>query len=861
MSSSIRTCTVGCVAWVLCSTAFGATSLIPKPVAITETGGDPFVVDAQTVIVAAKPLENEANYLRKALAVPIGFDLKTATTGGGENRIVLKLGGSLEPEGYTLRSDANTITIEGTDAAGVFYGIQTLRGLLPPDVYGQKQAGGVEWTVPAVEITDYPRFAWRGLLIDPARHFIPVDDVKRFIDLLAMHKFNRLQMHLSDNIGWRVEIRKHPDLTRLASSRDRSGGNGGFYTQAQVRDFVAYAAARHITIVPEIEMPYHAGAAINAYPRLGINPARVAGMSIDERWGKLGGLVAPRPATVTFMQEVLGEIIELFPSRFIHIGGDEANLRLWQNDPEMQAQMKQFGCRDAHELHSWFIKQIDAFLTKRGRRMVGWDEILQGGLAPGATVMSWRGVNGGITAAKAGHDVVMAPTSHTYFDYRQHPDELGLGRSVITLEKVYAFEPIPDALSAEEAKHVLGGQGQLWGELIPDEERREFMAYPRGCALIEVLWSPKEGRRWEEFLPRMREHRKRLKAAEVNYRPLDAASPADSATDGRPKAGVHRSLGHRPRDSDARTRPSWPKAMLTAAAIGEYGLRPNGLVLARFPGALPRATVNVGLRPTDRRPVTSTLCLSSPVPSPQPPAPLVERTRLALACTPQNDLYRVLVDSGVACKRFDTPADAVQAVERGGGVLILADGYPQQATAIEPSVWTKANEKRLRLYVECPAALPGIDVGKPISTHVERVVVNSDFFGDGLAKLRIVSVNGLQYLPVTAKRSHLVAARVAGFDHAVYGLHEKTLPILFEMPDGNVLVATTGLSRFVTGRYSPQDSWRTIWRAILSWVAPQTELPPLKWTPTVRATYARDERLPEDYQLQTITRALVLCHT
>jgi hexosaminidase len=328
-------------------------------------------------------------------------------------------------------------------------------------------------------------------------------------------------MHLTDNIGWRVEIKKHPDLTRLASSRDRSGGGGGFYTQDDIRELVRYAADRHVTIVPEIEMPYHAGAAINAYPRLGINPARVAGLPLEQRWGKLGGLVGPRPETVAFMQDVLSEVIQLFPSRFIHIGGDEANLRLWEMDPELQAQMKHLGCRDAHELHSWFIQQMDAFLSRRDRRMVGWDEILQGGLARGATVMSWRGTGGGIAAARAGHDVVMTPTSHTYFDYRQAPEELGLGGSVITVEKVYTFDPIPDELDAGQAKHVLGGQGQLWGELIADRKRRDFMTWPRACALSEVLWSPSDGRSVDLFLIRLASHVERLEAAGIHYRPLD----------------------------------------------------------------------------------------------------------------------------------------------------------------------------------------------------------------------------------------------------------------------------------------------------------------------------------------------------
>lgn len=505
-----------------CPFALGNVSIVPRPVSLKEIGSGAFILNAQTTIVYENSLDNEARYLKKSLETATGFDLQTANGNeSGADRIVLTIRPTLKKEGYTLRSDSKTVTIEGSDPAGVFYGIQTLRQLLPPQIYRNAPVENIPWTIPCVEITDYPQFQWRGLLIDPARHFIPVSDVKKFLDGMAMHKFNRLQMHLTDNIGWRVEIKKYPNLTKLASNRDRSGGPGGFYTQQEIRRLVRYAHDRHITIVPEIEMPFHAGAAINAYPHIGINPARVKDLPLDQRWGKLGGLVAPRPETVTFMQNVLAEVIELFDSPFIHIGGDEANLQLWSNDPEMQAHIKQLGCKDAHELHSWFIKQMDAFLTKNNRRLLGWDEILQGGLAPGATVMSWRGIQGGITAAKSGHDVVMAPTSHTYFDYRQDPQEQGLGSSVIDLKKVYEFQPLPPELSSAQAAHILGAQAQLWGELIPNQDHREFMAYPRACALSETIWSPAQQKDYKDFAKRLTHHTKRLKEANINYRKLD----------------------------------------------------------------------------------------------------------------------------------------------------------------------------------------------------------------------------------------------------------------------------------------------------------------------------------------------------
>ena len=318
------------------------------------------------------------------------------------------------------------------------------------------------------------------------------------------------------------------ELFPTDTSLCNKGGKGprcfGFYTQTDIRELVRYAAERHVTIVPEIEMPYHARAAVVAYPEHGVNMKHLAELPPAERWRKdrsRSGLLGARPETVTFMQDVLTEVIDLFPSRFIHIGGDEAKIKFWTDDPEMQSQMKRLGCKDAHELHSWFIKQMDTFLSQHGRRMVGWGEILQGGLAPGATVMSWRSQACGITAAKAGHDVVMAPASHTYFDYRQHPEELGFWRTVLTVEKVYTFEPIPASLNTEQAEHVLGGQGQLWGELIADAPRRDFMTWPRACALIETLWSPSDNRNIDEFLLRLDSHLERLKAANIGYRPLD----------------------------------------------------------------------------------------------------------------------------------------------------------------------------------------------------------------------------------------------------------------------------------------------------------------------------------------------------
>jgi hexosaminidase len=428
------------------------------------------------------------------------------------------------------------ILIRAKEPAGLFYGIQTLLQLLPEQIFSRTRIEGVEWKVPSVRITDYPRFGWRGLLVDPARHFIPVKDLKRYIDIMALHKYNSLQIHFTDDTGWRLEIKQYPELTqtgawmdfstiyKIDEVKEESGKRpSGFYSQDDIRRIVKYAAERYIKILPEIEMPAHTGAAIISYPEIGLYPEKLSALPVLKRWNANERVLAPRPKTVEFMQNVLTEVMELFPNTYIHIGGDEANIEHWKNSEEMQAQIRELGLKDEEELHSWFIRQMDSFLTSHGRRLVGWDEILQGGLAPGATVMSWRGQQGGITAANAGHDVVMAPTSHTYFDYYQGPadkEPKAIGGD-LPLAKAYEFEPIPKDIAAEKTKHVLGVQGQLWGEFISNTPHLEYMTYPRAAALAEIGWSPETPRDYEKFLVRLRCHLKRLDAAGINYRKLD----------------------------------------------------------------------------------------------------------------------------------------------------------------------------------------------------------------------------------------------------------------------------------------------------------------------------------------------------
>ena len=514
-------------------------SVIPLPVSAKYSEGF-FTITPDTPVIAQGKAEAEAQKLIDILAPAMGFRLELAARSKPQDKSIrFEISDKLPQigdEGYTLDVTAKSIIIRANQPAGLFYAIQTLRQLLPVSVFTKTKVEGVTWNVPCVKITDCPRFRWRGLLVDPARHFIPKQDLLRFIDAMSLHKLNSLQIHLTDDQGWRIEIKKYPQLTKIGAFMDfttmRSGGTregagdqlpGGFYTQDDIRRLVRYSAERYITIVPEIEMPAHTGAAIVSYPNVGLYPNKLNNIPPDKRWTANERILAPRPKTVAFMQDVLTEVMGLFPGRYIHIGGDEANKEHWKRSDEMQALILRFGLKDETELHSWFIKQMDIFLTKHGRRLVGWDDILQGGLAPGAVVMSWRGEAGGISSANAGHDVVMAPTSHTYFDYYQGPAEKeprAIG-GFVPLQKVYQYEPIPKAIDAEKAGHVLGVQAQLWGEYIPNPRHLEYMAYPRAAALAEVGWSSKSSKDYDHFLARLRRHVQRLKARQINYRPLD----------------------------------------------------------------------------------------------------------------------------------------------------------------------------------------------------------------------------------------------------------------------------------------------------------------------------------------------------
>jgi hexosaminidase len=497
-----------------------------------------FTLAATTTIVTDAALIKQGRQLASLVGPATGFDLAVrAGAAPARSHIALRLDRSLErslgPEGYRLAVSPRAVTIRAATPAGVFYGMQTLRQLLPPDIFREGQVKRV-WPVPAVTIEDTPRFAWRGMHLDVSRHFQPKEFVKKYIDLLALHKMNRFHWHLTDDQGWRIEIKRYPKLTAVAAWRKHTligphrtnprpehfdnRPHGGFYTQDDIREIVAYAADRFVTIVPEIEMPGHSQAVVAAYPELG---------SVDEpvevrtTWAVSPYILNAEPGTIAFMQNVLAEVLELFPGRWIHIGGDEAEKTQWKASPKIQARIKQLDLKDEHELQSWFIKQMDAFLTARKRRLIGWDEILEGGLAENATVMAWRGVEHAVTAARSGHDAVLAPTSHTYFDYYQSQDKASEPPAIggfLPLEKVYAWEPMPPALEPPFRKHILGVQGQVWTEYLPNPKAVEYMAFPRASALAEVAWSPAAGRSFDEFRARLAVHMERLRILDVNFR-------------------------------------------------------------------------------------------------------------------------------------------------------------------------------------------------------------------------------------------------------------------------------------------------------------------------------------------------------
>ncbi|MFD7444148.1 beta-N-acetylhexosaminidase [Streptomyces sp. NPDC059909] len=523
--------------------------LIPAPTRIDGPYRCGFVMDERTAISAGPGTETTERWLRATVGAAVGLPLRPAPDGMRSNTVTLRVDDTLRPEAYRLTvTSAVGIEIAGGDAAGVFWGAQTLRQLLGADAFRRAPvARKATVGIPDQVIEDSPRFHWRGLMLDVSRHFLPKDDVLRYLDLLAAHKLNVFHFHLTDDQGWRIEIKRHPRLTEVGAWRSRTRWghrasdlwdekpHGGYYTQDDIREIVAYAAERHISVVPEIDIPGHSQSAIAAYPELGnTDVVDTTALAVWDNWGVSPNVLAPTDATLRFYEGVFEEILDLFPaatSPFVHIGGDECPKGQWKASPAAQARIKELGLADEDELQSWFIRHFDSWLTARGRRLIGWDEILEGGLAPGAAVSSWRGYAGGIAAARAGHDVVMCPEQQVYLDHRQasgddEPMPIGYVR---TLEDVYRFEPVPPELAGTaEAAHVLGTQANVWTEVMQDRSRVDYQVFPRLSAFAEVAWSALPApadRDLADFERRMVAHYKRLDALGVDYRPPGGPLP------------------------------------------------------------------------------------------------------------------------------------------------------------------------------------------------------------------------------------------------------------------------------------------------------------------------------------------------
>ena len=522
-----------------CSTVkTGSIAIIPQPVSVIQSKGAIRLNKTFVITVSdSQLLTGQAAYLGARLKTAAGLDLRILS-GESSKAINLLLDSSLTDslgsEGYKLDVTTTSISIRGAAPGGVFYGIQTLFQLMPPEIYSDSWKGGVAWSVPCISITDYPRFPWRGYMLDVARHFFPTAYIYEVIDQMAMHKLNSLQLHLSDDQGWRIEILRYPKLTGVGAWRvnqeDKHWNErepqkpgevadyGGFYTQEEMRNIVKYAAERHITIVPEIEMPAHSTAALASYPEVSCTGKELTVLP-GGIWPCNNIFCAGKEETFLFLENVLKEIMDIFPSAYIHIGGDEADKSQWTICPYCQKRIKKEGLKNENELQSYFIRRIEKILNDHGRNLIGWDEILEGGLAPNAAVMSWRGMQGGIEAAKSGHKVVMSPTSHCYFDYYQGAPQLeplAIG-GYLPLEKVYSLEPVPEGLTPDEAGTILGAQANLWTEYVSTPDHANYMTYPRLSALSEVCWTPADLKNYENFSSRLVRLIKRFSILGINY--------------------------------------------------------------------------------------------------------------------------------------------------------------------------------------------------------------------------------------------------------------------------------------------------------------------------------------------------------
>jgi hexosaminidase len=514
-----------------------APALIPLPQKMEARDGT-FRLQPKMQIIADRASQDTAQYLVDRLTKGTGYRLgiiSSTKPRSAKGAITLTTDGAkaaLGPEGYELIVAPDSVIIRASEQAGMFYGVQTLLQMLPPAIFAAKPVAGQAWTIPCAQIEDQPRFKWRGLLFDTARHFFTKAEVKQLLDELASQKLNTMHLHLTDDQGWRIEIKKYPGLTQVGAWREEAGFGldpklsttygpdgryGGFYTQADIRELVAYATARHITIVPEIEMPGHSTAALSAYPELSCSGGP---FTPNTKGGVFHGIYcAGKEEPFEFLQNVLTEVLELFPGKYIHIGGDEVPKDNWKKCGRCQARMQKEGLKSEHELQSYFIRRMEKFITAQGRTLIGWSEIREGGLAQNAVVMDWIG--GAVEAASAGHDVIMSPTKFCYIDYYQSTNKTAEPKAIggyVPLSKVYSFDPIPAKLAPEDRAHILGAQCNLWTEYIPNFKQAQYMIFPRLCAMAEVTWSPAAARNWQSFNERLPSQLQRFDAAGVNYR-------------------------------------------------------------------------------------------------------------------------------------------------------------------------------------------------------------------------------------------------------------------------------------------------------------------------------------------------------
>lgn len=495
-------------------------NIIPQPNQMIKIEGEAFTLKSNTQILYPEhnaDLERVANFLSDYIKESTGYDIKPTIGNKGENAIILKSDMNTDnSESYSLVVTSKNIIINGTTPAGTFYGVQTLRKSMPA------VANGADVTFSQVEINDAPRFGYRGMHLDVGRHFFTTDSIKRFIDLLAFHNMNRFHWHLTDDQGWRIEIKKYPKLTEIGAFRDETvvghndSGNydgqryGGFYTQDEIKDIVKYAQDRFITVVPEIDLPGHMLAALAAYPEYGCTGS---GYKVGTKWGIFDDVLCMgNDSTMIFLKDIMDEVVEMFPSEYIHIGGDECPKTMWKTCPKCQARIKQLNLKSDNEhtaeekLQSWCMQEMEKYLGEKGRKIIGWDEILEGGIGPNATLMSWRGMDGGYIAAKQKHDAIMTPNSHLYFDYYQSQDienePFGIG-GFLPVERVYSLEPIPANLTENEKKHIIGVQANVWTEYIHSFNHVEYMILPRMTALAEVQWTQPENKNYYSFLKRL----------------------------------------------------------------------------------------------------------------------------------------------------------------------------------------------------------------------------------------------------------------------------------------------------------------------------------------------------------------------